>query len=287
MTDGDVGEVLRIERAGAVLDAFVVPWDSAALGVPAAQIRELSLPPATGGDRRDPDDQLADELLGAFDAWCREHDVRFAACRLDHLRIRESIALERADFRFVETTYEVGLDDLGIVATPAADVVIERVRPGDPDLAAAIAIAGSAFTTGRFAVDPRLDPAVNGRRYAAWVASSAAAERQIVLGARLLGEVVGFFVVEDVAADTVYWHLTAVAPAAQGRGIGRSLWQAMVARHRAAGARSIRTTISGHNLPVINLYARLGFRFVGSGQTLHRVWTADAAAARAPAEGRP
>jgi ribosomal protein S18 acetylase RimI-like enzyme len=279
MTGSGAGDVLRIERAGAVLDAFLVPWDTAALGMPAAQIRDLTLPETA--------DELAVGLFGAFDTWSRTHAVRFAACRLDHLRIRESMALERAGFRFIETTYEVGLDDLGAIGPPGADLSIEPISAADPDLAAVLAIADAAFTTGRFALDPRLDRAVNGRRYATWVASAANGTSQVVLGARLGGELVGFFVVEELAGGLMYWHLTAVAPAAQGRGIGRSLWQAMVARHRSAGLRSIRTTISGHNLAVINLYARLGFRFVGSGQTFHRLSEPDAATPRAPAEDRP
>lgn len=297
MTGARAGDVLRIERSGAVLDAFLVPWDSAALGMAAAQIRDLSLPDpgaaAKSGAGSEPGGTpdgagagLADELLDAFDTWALGHGVRFAACRLDHLRIRETMALERAGFRFVETTYEVGLDDLGAVGPPAPDLEIEPIRAADPDLAAVMAIAESAFTTGRFALDPRLERTVNGRRYATWVESAANGTSQIVLGARRDGELVGFFVVEDLGGGAMYWHLTAVAPEAQGRGIGRSLWRTMVARHRAAGAGSIRTTISGHNLAVINLYARLGFRFVGSAQTFHRLTAPDAIAARVRAGAR-
>jgi ribosomal protein S18 acetylase RimI-like enzyme len=67
----------------------------------------------------------------------------------------------------------------------------------------------------------------------------------------------------------VYWHLTAVAPEWQGQGIGMSLWQTMLRRHAAEGATSVRTTISGHNAPAMNLYSRLGFSFSAPQMTFH------------------
>ena len=55
------------------------------------------------------------------------------------------------------------------------------------------------------------------------------------------------------------------------KGMGMSLWQAMLLRHRAEGATFVETTISGHNLPIINLYARLGFSFASAQMTFHRL----------------
>jgi ribosomal protein S18 acetylase RimI-like enzyme len=83
------------------------------------------------------------------------------------------------------------------------------------------------------------------------------------------GSVVGFFIIERRPDDSVYWHLTAVAPAWQGKGVGLSLWRTMVHRHRAEGARSVRTTVSGHNNVVLNLYTRLGFSFSKPQMTFH------------------
>ena len=49
----------------------------------------------------------------------------------------------------------------------------------------------------------------------------------------------------------------AVAPAAQGRGVGRRLMEAVLAR--AAGAAGVRLTAAPHNAPAFALYASLGF----------------------------
>jgi RimJ/RimL family protein N-acetyltransferase len=91
-----------------------------------------------------------------------------------------------------------------------------------------------------------------------------------------LAVLVGFFIVEQRPDRSVYWHLTAVAPKWQGKGIGMSVWRTMLLRHKAEGAPFVETTISGHNLAIINLYARLRFTFRGAQMTFH--WLRDAEA---------
>jgi RimJ/RimL family protein N-acetyltransferase len=139
------------------------------------------------------------------------------------------------------------------------------------DLDAIEAIASSAFTTGRFLLDWRLDPGLSHRRYANWVRTSFATDHHTVLKAEVGADLVGFFIVERREDGEVYWHLTAMAPPWQGKGLGLSVWQAMLLRHRTEGATSIETTISGHNLAAINLYARLGFSFASAEMTFHRL----------------
>ena len=120
-------------------------------------------------------------------------------------------------------------------------------------------------------LDWRLDPELSHRRYANWVRTSFADARHIVLKAEVGGDLVGFFIVERRSDGSVYWHLTAISPRWQGRGLGMSVWQTMLLRHRAEGATTVETTISGHNLAAINLYARLGFSFASGQMTFHRL----------------
>ena len=253
----DTIEAVTLERDGGAIECFVVPWDTAIFGFPVAEITRIEL---GAGDR-------ANGLLADLDAWCADHRIRLVSCRLDHTKLRESMALEALGFRFVEMVHQPQLDDLSGVDPPARAITVDVA--GRDDLGAIEAIASDAFTTSRFLLDPRLDPDLGRRRYASWVRSSVDDPRQILIQARIGEELVGFFIVEERPDRSVYWHLTAVAPGWQGRGIGRSLWQTMLLRHRAAGATSVRTTISAHNEPVINLYARLGFTFGSPRMTFH------------------
>ena len=73
---------------------------------------------------------------------------------------------------------------------------------------------------------------------------------------------------------TCYWHLNAVATELQGKGYGRRAWSAMLQHAQANGARRVRTSIVARNHRVLNLYARLGFRFPPPLMTLHWVRSA-------------
>ena len=258
-------DTTTIHSDGATLDCFQVPWDSSIFGFPVAQISRIDL-----GDPERP----SAGLLASFDAWCSDRAVRLVSCRLDHTQLRESMALEAHGFRFVEMVYEPRLDDLADIATPRH--VIDVSEATQDDLPAIEMVASHAFTTGRFLLDHRLPPDLSDRRYSTWVRSAFESTEQTVLKAEIDGALVGFFIVEERSDASVYWHLTAIAPGWQGQGIGLSLWRTMLRRHAAAGASSVATTISGHNLAAINLYGRLGFSFRSAQMTFHRFATPSA-----------
>lgn len=250
---------MTFEADGATLGCFLVPWDTEIFGFPVAQISRLEL-----GDRADPG-----TILREFDAWCAGQGVRLVSCRLDHTRLRESMALEDVGFRFVEMVHEPRLDLTDRVAAPRR--MLQVGEAVEDDLAAIGEVAHAAFTTGRFLLDWRLPPELSRRRYAAWVRNSFEDPGHEVLKATVDGELVGFFIVEARPDGSVYWHLTAIAPRWQGKGMGMSLWRTMLLRHRTDGATSVSTTISGHNPPALNLYARLGFTFGAAQMTFHRL----------------
>jgi ribosomal protein S18 acetylase RimI-like enzyme len=249
-----------LAAGGASLDCFIVPWDSRIFGFPVAEIARLDL---------GPDGSDATPLFESFDAWSATNGIRLASCRLEHDRLPETMALEAVGFRFVEIVYRPRLDELARVAPPSRDIEIAGAT--HDDLADIQAIAHDAFLTGRFLLDFRLSPDLSRRRYADWVRTSLAGGSQRVLKAMVGSEIVGFFIVERRPAGAAYLHLTAIAPAWQGKGIGMSAWQALLRREAAEGVTSIETTISGHNLPVVNMYARLGFTFTGARLTFHRL----------------
>ena len=249
----------KFEADGVALECFVVPWDTEVFGFPVAQISRLEL-----GEGADPS-----KILREFDAWCAGQDVRLTSCRLDHARLRESMALEEVGFRFVEMVHEPRLDLIDRVAAPRRMIQVGDAT--DDDVGSIEEIAYSAFTTGRFLLDWRLPPELSRRRYAAWVRRSFEDPTHAVLKAEVDGELVGFFIVETRPDGGVYWHLTAIAPRWQGKGVGMSLWRTMLLRHRTDGATSVSTTISGHNPPALNLYAKLGFKFGAAQMTFHRL----------------
>ena len=251
----------RIDHGGSTLECSLVPWDTEIFGFPVAQVDRVELAGDAG----------ADEVMARFDAWCADRDVRLVSCRLDHARLRESMALEGLGFRFVEMVYSPRISDLGSVAAPQHAIEVGEPVPGD--LEAIEEIAYAVFSTGRFLLDWRLPGELSRRRYATWVRNSLDSSEQTVLKAESGGELIGFFIVEPRPDRSVYWHLTAIAPGWHGKGMGKSLWQTMLIRHRTEGATAVATTISGHNAPAMNLHARLGFTFESAQMTFH--WLRD------------
>jgi GNAT superfamily N-acetyltransferase len=234
----------------------IVPWDSQVFGFPVAQVDRIEVADVAG----------ASAAYHLFEQWRDRLAVRMVTCRLDHFALRESMFLEACGFRFVELVYRPSLC-LDHTDFPESELVIEPALPADvPEIEA---IAGYAFSTGRYLLDWRLNPVHSHLRYRNWVRSSAASANQEVLKGSLRGEIIGFFIIEKRADQSVYWHLTAMAKQWQSQGLGKRLWQAFAMRARRDGATRIETTISGHNLPVMNLYARLGFCFDAAQLTLH------------------
>lgn len=235
------------------------PWDTAIFGYPVLQIGAIEV--------------RADGAEGDFAPYERARDAcgsDLASCRLAHGQLRESMLLEARGFRFIEMVYQPELDALP-ERFPLADTGLAITAGRESDLPELLDIAGTAFRNERFHVDPRLPLHLGDLRYQNWVRSTLGHPRQRLHVLREGGEIVAFFVTEKQDDGTCYWHLNAVAPKAQGRGIGRRAWQAMAAAARAEGAARVRTSIVARNHRVLNLYARLGFSFPPPAMTFHWV----------------
>ncbi|MDD5330407.1 MAG: GNAT family N-acetyltransferase [Sulfuricella sp.] len=248
----------RLDTAGLFLEWAEAPWDTDLFGFPVLQIDRLEV--------RGP---AANEDMAAFERARDDSGCGFVSCRLDHGRLRESMLLEGRGFRFIEMLYQPELD-LQAVAGPD-ETGLAVVPADDENLPAVLDIAGSAFRNERFHMDARLESGLGDQRYRNWVVGSLSHPTQrlhVICDAR---RPVGFFVTEHLPDGTCYWHLNAIAPAAQGKGYGRRAWLTMLHRAREEGARRVRTSIVARNHRVLNLYARLGFRFSQPLMTFHWV----------------
>ena len=69
--------------------------------------------------------------------------------------------------------------------------------------------------------------------------------------------------------DECFWSLVGLSPEFTGRGLGYETWNAMLQFHKGEGVYKVRTSISSHNIAVMNLYTKIGFRFSEPEITLH------------------
>jgi RimJ/RimL family protein N-acetyltransferase len=251
-------DTILIDAPDLLLDCSLTGWDTRALGFPAATIHRLRLRNVVGAP--------------SYADFERARDVQhlgFITCRLPHNLVRESQFLEDKGFRFIEM---VLFPELGTPARLPIDFNPLDVAPAtDSDLPPLRNAAAGAFSIQRFQMDPRLDPAAGASRYANWVENALRHPRQELVTLREGQRLVAFFVTERLPDQSTYWHLNAVLPEAQGEGLGERAWLTMIQNAQDSGAVRIRTCITARNHRVLNLYARLGFRFSPPAMTFHWV----------------
>lgn len=250
-------ERVVVDSPALLAECALVSWDQAAFGFPVAQIERLQIRNLMG----------AAQEFAQVAAWIDQQGVRIASCRLAHDQLRESMLLEERGFRFVEMVISPRFEGLDQVEPTDDGIEIRLAEAGDvPSLQA---IAQSAFGHERFHVDPRLDRKLADQRYGNWVASTLGHGSQKLLKITERDRLIGVFIVERLASGDAYWHLTAIAPEWQGQGYGCRVWRAMLNRHREEGCLGLATNVSVRNVAVLNLYARLGFRFQPPQMTFH------------------
>ena len=239
------------------LEYFHVPWDTEILEQPVAEIRHLEIrePEAAGRDFR------------AFTSWCGEHAITFSSCRIPHDQVIESMFLQAQGFRFIELNYRPRMNKLQELELPDDEITIEPAVDADRMLLAEM--AGSVFQHGRFHQDPRLGVALGNRRYKTWLLNAFEMPQQKVLKCLLGSEIIAFFVVEYPEQDHCFWSLIGLAPGMQGKGLGKRVWRKMMRKHQQEGIETITTSISSHNVAVLNLYVSLAFRFPVPDATFH------------------
>ncbi len=246
----------RSESPALDLVYYLAPWDRPIFQANTAVISSIRV----GKDI---------EAAGAFIAfrdWCKRNDVKLVSCRLAQDRLIECAFLEAQGFRFIELNYRPTLVGLGEFSGNAEIFIC----PADPSDAAEISgIAARIFETGRLHVDPQVGPEIGNRRYSAWAANAFRHPGQRVLKCLMGGRIIAFMVVEQPTPTTIFWSLVGLAPGLAGQGLGRRVWQAMLAFHHREGIHEVTTSISSHNVAVHNLYVSLGFRFPAPAITLH------------------
>lgn len=214
-----------------------IPWDSATFGQPAWEVAEYSPAALAEADNRPGHqtikvDPLADKAL-----------------------------LQRHGFYYTDTLIETRAE---IAALPAPQVPAGLAVSRDIDRDGALAICHGAFQHGRFHRDPALPRALADARYDNWLDQMLAAGT--VFGLYAEGTLGGF-----IAYQGHSFVLHAVDARCRGQGRARPWWWLAIQQMAQAGHTVITSSISAANMPVLNLYSRLGFSFQHPQDIYHRV----------------
>ena len=239
------------------MDYFLVPWDTAILDRSVAEISRFEVF----------EPERARVYYARFEEWCNLQNIDLCSCRIGHDQLVESVFLQEHGFRFIELNYHPEFRDLQKRHLSDESVEIRKAKEEDKETLAQM--AATIFEHGRFHQDVSLGAAIGNERYKTWLINSFVHPAQIVYKCLIDGKIAGFFVVEYSDNNQCNWVLIGLAPGVQGRGIGTRVWNAMMCFHQAEGMESIATSISSHNIAILNLYVKLGFRFPKPLVTFH------------------
>jgi ribosomal protein S18 acetylase RimI-like enzyme len=233
----------------------LVPWDSETFGI---RIADLEI----GTDSECPS---ALDLSRALRDWSRGHGVQLIGASVPTAAVAHIDALQAAGFRYLDTTLRVTYQDLQSTALPASLV---ELRPGRAsDVHRVLAIAGCAFTHGRYHADRHLDSERANQRYRDWVTRAvSSAGRQELYVAAFDDDVRAFSVIE-MSGTTGHLHLIGVAPQWQRPPLGATL--ATLRLFQSRGAVVVHSKISAANIVALNVHAHLGARFHSPAALLH------------------
>jgi GNAT superfamily N-acetyltransferase len=220
-------------------------WLSAQMGRPALRVRVVS----GGGDPA-----LAHSL--------RETPV-FATVKLPADAVAACVAAQDMGFRLVDTNLLFERQ-----SGTAQGANVRAARPDD--LPAVAAIARQALVRTRFHLDPAIPAALAGDIKAAWAANFFAGKRgDAMLIAERDGVPAGFLLALRAHAGWTV-DLIAVAPDAQGLGLGRSLIAGLGGlAHGAEPPGALRAGTQAANRDSLAFYARQGFSLVEASYVLH------------------
>lgn len=202
------------------------PWDTAAFGMPTWEILEYS-------------------------ASCLKKIIKnpgHYTIKVDPLKDKK--LLHELSFYYCDTLIEPHCNVDQLRFTQHSDATISKII----DFKQALAICHGAFVYGRFHRDFNLDKRCADLRYNNWLQQLL--ESHQVYGLYWQGELAGF-----IGYNGSILVLHALSEKYRGQGLSKYWWSAVCLDLFESGSNEIKSSISVANLPVINLYASLGFSF--------------------------
>lgn len=206
----------------------------------------------------------------------------FVDCKVDASRVDQVNCLSDLGMKVVDVNVTAELvQSPGLPRSaekPPGIQVIESQQAAPLQLSEVLDLSATAFRYSRFHLDPQLDNAYANHLKRDWLENSIAGNRgdRVWLAIDETDRVSGFLTSllpqsrrgESDSAIAVI-DLIAVAPGAQGRGVGRTLTNAFIDHYASKGVSRFRVGTQVANLPAQRLYQSLGFRSISSTFVMH------------------
>jgi len=212
------------------------PWDSAAFGMNCFEIIEIS-----------------EDLLAHAVTTPGHYSVK-----VDPLASKA--LLHKYGFYYTDTLIEPFCKSSDVVEFKNPDITIDN----SVDINLLLPMCDESFLHGRFHRDFNLKSSKADLRYKQWLKQLASEGN--VLGLFYRDELAGF-----IAHNKGDLLLHTIDAKFRGQGLAKYFWSTTCQKLADDGIQEIRSSISAGNLPVLNLYCSLGFRFSKAVDIYHRL----------------
>lgn len=245
------------------------PWETRCLGREGFMLKEDFLPIFDA-------QTLSKEIVRARD----EHGDIFISARVPRQHHAIIPAIQREGFYFVEQTLDPFLvfqksevlkrfidNPISLVPARYRDrrprVII--MNKEDPSLPSQVMeCARGSFSDDRFHMDPNCPRELADLRFFNWAGDLISDPGVMIYVAMIAEDVVGF-----LAQKQEHLVLAGFMPNYAGKGLGEFLWLESLSNMMTHGLEHATTRISANNFAVLNLYARLGFKFKNPASMFH------------------
>ncbi|WP_372016029.1 hypothetical protein [Pseudoxanthomonas sp. 10H] len=227
----------------------LTPWDERAFGFRTAEILKIE-----GTDHLDP-------LIAMVDEWMTGEGVRYSFGRIGADAATQRQSLQEAGYQFIETSLMVGRPRTEQWPRVPGSLQLHSSLAQSSHLDDLARIGVEDFAHGRFLEDPTLDSDLAHLRTANWI-SDLARNRQLH-GISLNDTLVGFCA-DSIDAETHTANLILYGVSSRYPMLALPLWINALQRLNQQGAKRYQAMLSAANVPVINLYLKLGFQVVST-----------------------
>lgn len=231
--------------------AYLLPWDSETFGFPVATYD-------IGAEQLDIEQQQ--QFTDLFRSWTQRNGVQLCSCSVPADSRFWKNFLPANGFKFVDVSLRAVRNDLRSAALIRSRTQLRAAVPSD--WAAIEEIAANSFHHGRYHADARIPKTTADLRYRHWIRRALTGDHSIdrVYVLEQDDSIGGFyhFTVENESSDL---RLAAISPKLQGSGLGFEFYLSVLHMIASLGVRRATTTISATNTAILNVFARLEFRF--------------------------
>lgn len=184
--------------------------------------------------------------------------------------------MENQGFLLMDTLVYYKADLIKRPLPPRSTTIpVRALQPGDESQVQDVAAAAFKGYFGHYHADPRLDRRKCDEAYQSWALRSCKGAADEVLVAEQNDEVLGFATLRLNSAEEGEGVLVAVAPKAQGRGIGPALMVDCLHWCKGRGAHRMIISTQVRNISTQKMWCRVGFEPSYSYYTFHRWFSRD------------